>query len=463
MNQSKSVSFPLGRSILVMLALVMITGVIALVRTSAPRADLLVWTFADSHAASFRNPGPGGTPSLVEQFTRETGKTVEVKLINGRAMDVRLISIFSSGTSGPQVPDVVELEIGSVGKFFRPPTQDIGLFPLNELIERDGVRAQLVETRLTPWSKGGVIFGLPHDVHPVSLTYRRDLWEQAGVDLESVQTWPEFRTAAARFPRFCAGKTSRRYAIGLSTTSADGVVQMLLQRGVNVVDDENRVHLTDPRVADTIAFYATLVGGPDRVADNLTSGGVNWTQDLAHGDVAALLTPDWAVTSLRTYAPSLSGKLAMRPLPRFDPTDAPTATWGGTMIGIPRHARDIEASWKLVKHLYLTREAIIARRQYTDILPPVVSMWNDAIYDAPDAFFAGQKTGRLFCDLAAVVPRRNVTPFTTLGSFQLAVVLAKATRHVESKGEAGLLPAVAGWLVDAQKDLEARIEFGRMK
>jgi ABC-type glycerol-3-phosphate transport system substrate-binding protein len=216
-------------------------------------------------------------------------------------------------------------------------------------------------------------------------------------------------------------------------------------------------------VAATIAFYATLIAGEHRVATDVTPGGLNWTRDIATGDVGAMLTPDWAVTSLRRYTPELARKLAMLPLPRFDPTDAPTATWGGTMIGIPRNARDPQASWALLKHLYLTPEAFEARQRYTDILPPTKSMWGDARYDAPDALYDGQRTARLFAELAEQVPARTVTPFSNFGASALRLVMNRAQRHVETHGEAGLAGNIERWLEEAEVALERRIAFGQFE
>ena len=457
-------SFPPGKPVLVILLIAIGVGMTVVFRSSPARSDLVVWTFAESHANSFRTAGSDGTPALTDTFSRAHGPSVEVKLINNRALDVRLISLFNSNATGPRLPDLVEVEIGSVGKFFRPPVESVGFLPLNKFIERDGLRQQLVEARLTPWTKDGQVFGIPHDVHPVSLTYRKDLWEQAGVDLKTVRTWQEFHSAAKTYVAYWRGKTERpRYAIALPSVSADGVIQMLLQRGVNVVDADNTVRLTDPRVAKTLVFYATLIAGENRVATDVTPGGVNWTRDLASGDVGAMLTPDWSVTYLRRYAPTLTGKLGMIPLPRFDPTDAPTATWGGTMIGIPRNARDPEASWALLKHLYLTPQALEARQRFTDILPPVKSMWTDARYDAPDPLYDGQRTGRVFTELAAVVPGRTVTPFTHFGSAALLVLMNRSQRHLATHGEADLEKNIQHWLEEAKSDLERRIAFGEFE
>jgi hypothetical protein len=238
----------------------------------------------------------------------------------------------------------------------------VGFLPLNDLLERDGLMDKIVSTRFAPWSKEGVIFGVPHDVHPVGITYRKDLFDEAGIDLAAAETWEEFHLKCRQLQEYWRDRGVRgRYAIELPAASASYLLVMLMQRGINVLDDQDRVHINDPKVAETIAFYARMVRGPERIAAEATPGGVLWVRDMVNGDICAFVTPDWRVGYIRAYAPELEGKVRFMPLPRFDPEDHPTSTWGGTMIGIPRNCRDPEASWDLLKFLYFSPECLAAR------------------------------------------------------------------------------------------------------
>ena len=82
-----------------------------------------------------------------------------------------------------EIPDLVEMEISLVGRFFRPPLKEVGFLPLDAQLDRTGWRDRLLQSRLAPWQKEGVTFGVPHDVHPCTITYRDDLFREAGVDL----------------------------------------------------------------------------------------------------------------------------------------------------------------------------------------------------------------------------------------------------------------------------------------
>lgn len=449
-------SFPLGKPIMVMIALALITGAGMLARSAPPKKDLTFWVFADQHADTYR--------SIIGEFEEQTGLSVDIQLLNSRAMPVRLESMFMSGAGTPPLPDVVELEIGWVGRFFLPPVEQIGLLPLNDLLRDSGWQDQVVAGRIAPWSKREVIFGIPHDVHPVSITYRKDLFDEAGVDLESVRTWRELHEGCLEFQAYWRGRGyPHRFAMELPQSAADIVINMLLQRGVDLVDDYDQVYLTDPRVAETVAFYAQLIAGDRRIASESASGAGVWSRDAVEGNFCAFVTPDWKINQFRTYAPQLAGKLRMIPLPKFDPTDTPTSTWGGTMIGITRASPRPADAWKLIEFLYFSNTGLAARQRVTNILPPVISQWDDPAYHRPDPFFAGQKVDELYIDLAKQPPPRKVTPATSIAWVELSVVVNRAVAHVKKFGTDGLEERCRFWTREAAHDLQRRIEHGKAR
>src|SRR5207248_2423894 len=156
-------------------------------------------------------------------------------------------------------------------------------------------------------------------LHPTTITYRKDLFDAANVDLSAAKTWPDFRERCLAFQRFWREHGVNRLSIGLSTTSADMVWLMLLQRHVNLVDDRDRVFLNHPKVASTLRFYVECVAGLNKIgADFNPAAGQNF-RDMDSGDICAMVTPDWQAGYMKTYGGRLKGKVAMMPLPRFDP------------------------------------------------------------------------------------------------------------------------------------------------
>jgi len=370
--------------------------------------------------------------------------------------------MFMSGAR--DVPDAVELEIGSVAKYFRPPVSDVGLLPLNGFLERSGWMNKVLKARFAPWSKDGVIFGVPHDVHPVALAYREDLFREAGIDLAAATTWPAFREACLRFQAYWrAHGEANRHAVEMMDSSADHLIPMLLQRHLNPIDADGRIRITEEKFVETVAFYAECVAGPTTIAGQAPAAAGGLARDLIEGNLCVFFTPDWRVDDLKEYAPGLGGKMRMMPMPVFEAGDARTATWGGTMIGIPRNCRDPEASWRLIEFLYFGPEGLAARRRASAILPPVMTAWDDPAYGRADAYFGGQRVDQLYIELAKELPERYVTPATAIAAGYLSKTIGDAAGYVRGHpgDHAGLVAECRARLGGIARDLERRIAHGR--
>ncbi len=454
-------SFPFGKPIIAMILFATVGGAAILFRPSPPHADLTLWLFAEQHARMYRGDrqfDPTGVP-LIEQFKQQTGHSVNVNLIANQALDVRLISLFMSGNSGSETPDLAEIEITSVGKYFRPPIGQIGFLPLNSYLEKSGWMHRIVASRFAPWTKGSTIFGIPGDLHPCALTYRKDLFDEAGVDLESVQTWNEYQDRALKFQEYWKARGHPRAAIGFPISSADMLTILLLQQHENLVGSDLSVYLSSEKVIQTLAWYAQAATGPKRIGAEFNPAPGQSARDLANGDICGMITPDWQVQYLKQYTPDMAGKLHMIPLPRFFPDDARTASWGGTMIGITRNCRNPDLAWKLIETLYLNPSSIHARQQYTGILPPLPEYWNDPVYLRPDPYYGGQKIDQLYISLASELPARYVTPYTPIAQMVLSAVLSRATSYARDHNQQELESACRKWLTSAGSDLHRMIAF----
>jgi hypothetical protein len=127
----------------------------------------------------------------------------------------------------------------------------------------------------------------------------------------------------------------------------------------------------------------------------------------------------------------------------------------------------------LLEFLYLGSQARRARLAAGDnVLPAIPEYWSDHAYHKGDPFFAGgQNIGDLYVTLAGQIPERFVTPYSYQAELALAAVMHRAEQYVaadrraESSASAmdGLDRACAGWLAEAQEDVQRRIDFGNFE
>ena len=455
-------TFPLGKPILVMAFISALGGIWFSLQRDPPRKDLTLWVFDKPQFDEYNHV-------LRPPFERKFGKSVEVDMIPAMAMDMRLPVLFMAQKKSMELPDVVAVGIGSMGRYLRPPVDQIGFLPLNHYLETTGFREisslkargqpgwnarlttdgkiytfgrtgwsidparirhdpdrpdawidRIVPDRMLSATKDGRIFGIPHDVHPVALAFREDLFRAVNLPLidadgnPTVATWPEFQKRCLEYQRryWAERGYPHRHAIQLPESGAGMLSIMLLQRHINVIDADYTVHINDPKVAQTLAFYVRLVAGADKIsteAADVTTP--EYYKDLAAGDFAAFLAPDWQVEFARKSLQPIEGKLRLIPLPRFDPDDAPTATYGGTLMCIPRASPHPDDAWKLIEFLYLTSRITQPQKNgnpaamVPGILPPLPEEWDNSQYRKPDAFFGGQPVLSAYADLARQIPR----------------------------------------------------------
>jgi len=210
--------------------------------------------------------------SLTDAFTEigqdfeaaHPGVTVDLQLVAQAAVTTRLQAAFWADLD---VPDLVEVEISSAGSFFRGPMKDVGFVDLTDRIHRSGLWDGMVHARFAPYTRRGHIFGLPHDVHPVQLAYRRDIFEREGVDVGKIRTWDDFIRVGRKLT-----VPNQRYMMELSDSDSSNLEMCLFQRGGGYFNPRGDCTLDDEIAVRTMRWYVPLVAGPHRIGNNLGSG-----------------------------------------------------------------------------------------------------------------------------------------------------------------------------------------------
>jgi arabinosaccharide transport system substrate-binding protein len=438
----------------VMLALSIGAGAIVLPQSSSRKDGLRLWIFAKTHQHVYEPPA--------EKWNQEqaTSKTeVETLLIDGKALERRLLSGFMSGTP---VADLVETERSVAAKTFTGPVEDIGFVDITDRLRDEGLLDAINGPSFAPWTSRGRIFGIPHDVHPVLLVYRSDIIEAAGIDLTKVETWSEFFDALRPLMVDEDGDgRPERYPLNFWATQSQLIEQFLLQADGTLFDAQGRPHLDSERNAFVLTTLATWCGGPRRVVVDAAEFTAPGNTLKLRGTVLASLMPDWLGGIWKHDLPALSGKLKLMPLPAWEKGGRRTSVIGGTMLGIPKATHDFEAAWAFAKRLYLDREMHAKFFAKTTIIPPLKASWSDPVFSAPDPYFSGQVSGQLFIAQAGNVPARTSSPYNDLAVGRLGDVLIALVDRVNREqivDPAMLLPEARERLAEAQVQVRKLIE-----
>ena len=439
-------SFPFGKAALWLLLLACASGAF-LLATPPPKqtATLVMWTFAKPHYEAYLKALPAFEKA-------HPGVHVDIQLVANTGLAQRLQSAFQADLD---VPDICEIEISAAGSFFRGPLNHIGFADLTDRINAEGLQDKMVAARFTPYTSRGRIFGLPHDVHPVMLAYRRDLMEKEGIDVSKIVTWDDFIAVGKKLTI-----PDKRYMIEMSDSGSDQLEVCLFQRGGGYFDPQGKVIFDNETAVETMKWYVPLVAGSSKtkIGNNLSSSyGSVIAKGVEDGYFLCLVAPDWRTKGIETDIGKMKGKMALMPLPRVTAGGPPTSTWGGTMLGITRHGTHQDLAWEFAKFLYLSPEDLAQRFADTNIIPPVKAAWKEPAFDTLRPYWSNQPLGRKYADLAPFVPSQYTSPFIVTAKGKFSEALVTCVGQYNAHGDAGFDQFVRQTLRNRAEDVRAQM------
>lgn len=394
-----------------------------------PPSGLAMWTYARVHQQTYAGP----IDEWNEHAETQGYEPVRLYVLDGAAQVRRTLSAFWSGTP---VADVMEVEQDWIDRFFSGPVESIGFTDLTERLSEEGIYERINEPSFGLWSSDGRIFGIPHDVHPVVLAYREDLFAELGIDPKGVETWDDFTDLMHEAQSLHAQKFPNAQPLmplSIWHTNMQLLETLMLQAGGGVFGSSGDINVASEANALVIATALKWCIGRDRIAIDAPEFSPSGNQLRLDGRVLCTVMPDWLAGVWKQDLPQLGGKLRLMPLPAWEPDGRRTSVMGGTMLAIPKSTEHFESAWAFAKHLYLSEEVAERLFIHNNMISPVVEYWDRPFYHVEDPYFSGQRAGSLFVKLAPEVPVRTSTPYRGFALAQVSKVIDQARNRLEEE------------------------------
>jgi arabinosaccharide transport system substrate-binding protein len=422
--------FPFGTAPLVVLFVTLVSSVWVIahpVAATSP-ATVRLWTYTPEHVKQYE-------AAAIAYERAHPGVKITVDRFEYRAMSTRLRSAFWANLD---VPELVETNNTAAAAFFAGPVDEVGFLDLKPRLEASGLINRIVQSRLAQFTSRGHIFGLPHDVHPVLIAYRKDIFDAEGVDVAAIETWDDFIRVGRRLRRLPGEHPDgARYLIQLPRAEGWGADILMMQRGGAYFDADGHLTMDSEEAIEAIEKYVPMLVGPDRVAGDLG----NWNQPMVKamedGRTLAFIAPDWRARGFENDMPRLKGKMALMPLPAFTRGGRRTSTWGGTMLGLTQHAKDPDRVWEVAVDLYTNPESCERQWRQAGILPPVRDVWKLPAFQERSAYWSNQQVAQEYAKVADDVPAHFLHPLMELAEAKFGQIAAAAVRHYEDNGPTG--------------------------
>lgn len=414
--------FPLGKAALFMLIMAAASGVwLGLNPVQKTDATLVFWTFARNHFDTYKE-------AILEFEAAHPGVKIDLQLVHGSAVTSRLQAAFQSDLP---VPDLVETAADIAGIFFRGPVEHIGFEDLTDRIHKSGLWDSMLRARFSAYTHKGRIFGLPHDVHPIMMAYRRDIFEQEGIDPREIKTWDDFIRIGRKIT--IPGK---RYMLEAADNDIDALATLLYQRGGSYFSKDGKCLLDSELSIQNMLFYVPLVAGPNRIGGDLGKTQI-LTRAVEDGYVVCLMCPDWRTKIIESDIPRVSGKMALMPLPAFTPGGRRTSVWPGTMLAMTKACKNKDLAWEFATFIYTREKGLDRQFSEMNILPAFKDVWKRPVFRQPRKYWSGQRIGQLYINLTPQIPKTYSSPYILLARQKYGEALVACCAYYRKNGEKG--------------------------
>ncbi|MEQ4725355.1 sugar ABC transporter substrate-binding protein [Nonomuraea sp. B19D2] len=259
--------------------------------------------------------------------------------------------------------------------------------------------AKYVPSAVSASSIGGKIYGVPVDVGPMVLFYRKDLFAKYGIT-KPPATWAEYKADAEKV---AAADPSVKF--GNAPSEGNDLAAYTLQTGqswYSTSGDSWTVSIDNPGTRKVASFWQDL-----KDKGLVTKTGNAWDPQFnkaaTAGKVLTFVNASWAAGGLKSDLKDQSGKWAVAPMPTWEAGDGKSSSNGGSATSVMTGCKTPREAVQFAEFLASDPQAVKAGIT-EGLYPASKAGQDDPSLKAGDPYFGGQKAGEVYKASAAQVP-----------------------------------------------------------
>ena len=332
--------------------------------------ELSLWTFQELHVGFYTEMADHWNENNPDRPINLTVTTGESHSLHNK--------LLVACQAGSGTPDIADIEVGYYGSFLK----DDYLLPLNDVVapyEND-----VVMSRITMYGKDDNWYGIDFHLGASVCYYNMDIMNEAGVDPATIVTWDDYVEAGRKVLEatgtpMCAVETNDLFLPQM----------MMLEKGVQYVDENGQPNITTPEHAEVIDYIRMMI--EEGICIVAPGGGFHteeWYGFLNGGGVASIAMPLWYMGRFTDYMPDLNGKMGIYEIPVWNEGDVREVLQGGTGTSVIKYTDKADLAMEFLAYAKLSAEG---NRYEWDVLgfdPIRTELWDDpTITENPDNKF----------------------------------------------------------------------------
>lgn len=253
---------------------------------------------------------------------------------------------------------------------------------------------------------GNKRYAMPWDSGPVVMFYRRDLYQQAGVNPATIKTWDDFVAAGKKVnTKFGGGVKMATIANGQD----DEWFRMLAnQNGCFYFDNAAKaVTVGQPGCVTALNTIKKLYD-----AQVVTTG--DWGGQITNvkaGKTASAMFGAWYEGTIRTNAPDLKGKWGVYLMPASKAGGVRASNLGGSALAIPSSSKNQAAAYAFLEHALATAGGQVTMLKSQGLVPSLLSATKDPYVKTAQPYWGNQAVWQTILSTLGDVPQARGTQY----------------------------------------------------
>lgn len=255
-------------------------------------------------------------------------------------------------------------------------------------------------------AKDGTVIGAGTDIGPMSLCYRKDLFQKAGLptDREAVAKavaggWEDYLKLGEQFKKKAPAGT---YFMDSASAMYNAVVSSSAKQYYDA--DGKAIYKDSPAVQQ--GWNLAAEAASKKLTQGLPQFTDAWTAALRKGSVATVACPAWMAGQISTNSgDAYKGK--------WDISRAPGSTaanWGGSFLAVPKGGKHVKEATDLVKWLTAPEQQAEVFKAI-GVFPSNKGAYElDSVKNAKLPYFSDAPIGQIYADEAKSIPEAVLGP-----------------------------------------------------
>ncbi|MEV4867036.1 ABC transporter substrate-binding protein [Streptomyces ossamyceticus] len=259
--------------------------------------------------------------------------------------------------------------------------------------------AKYAPSAVSASSIGDKIYGVPVDVGPMVLFYRKDLFAKYGIT-KPPATWAEYKADAKKV---AAADPSVKF--GNAPSEGNDLAAYTLQTGqswYSVQGDSWTVSIDNPGTRKVAEFWQDLKD-KGLVSKSGNAWDPKFNKAATAGKVLTFVNASWAAGGIKSDLKDLSGKWRVAPMPTWKAGDGKSSSNGGSATSVMTGCKTPREAVQFADFLSSDPQAVKTGIE-SGLYPASKAGQEDPSLTGGDPYFGGQKVGDVYKASAAQVP-----------------------------------------------------------